>query len=706
MSEELNQMLDRIEYQLSQRNYNGAIPYCKSVSLRNRYNDENGYYRSMSNPMTSVNNEEYRENNNYRNQILITDPYYLNSPKPNIEEKILNAQPIQSISIPPDLERSSNGGGNYANLEGFKYLEREIEPYVNNIKNDLKVELNDVKMQIKEFQNNDTNLLNIREQLSNNNNKLAKVENDLLLMNKDNMTTMTMLKTTISDTKNTNENLLKKFYELEERFNNLNGGLNEIRLTQDTMNRNIKTAENNNEQTYMKLNDMEMRLKNFTDNNNDFQMKRGSNDNYNLEQVDNNEIKEIKNNIVNLQNLVRVSKTDSSGLKENLTNLNEQVQQLLEKFNDLNQKQTNLEEQTNNINNNINKFKIKMNNYEEKLEQSDNKLNDKFTEINNLKLELKNNNKVMKDESIESLENKVIRENLDNKENIVKLENNTKELTTLKENVTGFEDKLKELENLIVDLATRVKYNNSQSINNNNIIIDNNEISQKNLSNFATKEQVGVLQLNTYKSLNDMKEAIKSKLKELNDSYKLCFDKINEDLSNNYKQQKKFNDTSSELLKKLSDEVIDNRRSIKELINNYNIFNDKIDNVQHNFNEQLILFKNEFDEFKRVQIGYNDTFNKTINNISEQINNQSKKRQNNAGNADNDEKFQELDNKIVILEKSANTLSNIINHNKSDIDNKLNQFAEWQTLYKSNIEKTFNEMKSYIDSQIKNQYNN
>ena len=417
--DELNYMLDNIEYQLGKgrkktdySNINYDYDNMLNMPLRN---SSNLYLRNLEYSSLNNNNYMFRNNNDYLN-----NNYNNFNEKTNIKQldKISNGAKDYELNLPY-----------YQKLEYDNKIEKEFEPYSKNIQNDLNISLNNVKTELENIKSKEYDIDKLRNDLSNIKNKLSEYNDNINIIEKDNSQTRNILKNTSNDNKIKDENIINKYNELEKKKEEINKTISVIKDDQNKTGIQLKysIANNNYEDVLSNLESqiekLKIELENDANNKilklfNNFNEKyNNDNDeidllkkktkkidekinviNDNLEQL--KEIPEIKNSVNELSNQVNYISNNFGGILNNYQNLNNNNEE-----NEINTKI--IEDKFEKIDQEINKHKKYINSFvgiyakKEDIQDMENKLlviqNDikklleKYEESNN-SINMENNN--------------------------------------------------------------------------------------------------------------------------------------------------------------------------------------------------------------------------------------------------------------------------------------------------------------------------
>ena len=217
------------------------------------------------------------------------------------------------------LDKKSNGGYDYEtniypaqNLENINIIKKEIEPYSNNINEEFKSSLNNIRSEIEELKQKGNNLDEYNDKIKEFNNKIKEYQNKLDLLEKDNKNTSNSLKIMLENIQTKDKNTIKQYMELEKKFKDLDNKMEVIKDNQNETGKKLKNSVVNNED----YKDVILNLKNQV---NEFTTKIENDSNDKLNKM--NLLYEEKNN--NINNEIEQLKIIIQNLQEKLNILND-----------------------------------------------------------------------------------------------------------------------------------------------------------------------------------------------------------------------------------------------------------------------------------------------------------------------------------------------------------------------------------------------
>ena len=525
----------------------------------------------------------------------LSNNYYSSKVKEGIpifqEENIGNLGNTYNNFIDPfkllETEKNNNifnlGINNYnmnmSDIQTRKILEKEMNPYLMRMKNELNIIIERFRKELEEKSNYFNEIAEIKQELTkikqNSDDTYRNFELKFLNMN---------------DSLNNHEKILNNLQSEMFQINHLNKSSNEIFLKSeiDNIKNKVINMDNNNDK-YLK--EMSQNLEKIIDYKFD---KMNQNINF---------IKEENNNIKNVlaQNNIKIEMINSENNKKN------------ERLNDFNSEFNNISNQINKLSINNNKIMNLINNLEinnNECQQKIKNLNEKFSSLN---------------ENFDVISN----DTKNQKENI---NSNLKLISELESNLNILENEKNSLNNKITELNIKLEYQEEKLSKNNNIVNNaqngNNNILYKDISSQITKSK---------KIIDDMREKYDKEISDLKNDLNQ-FDLI---LKNNpffnmneterisilfKKEQVKFNETFRQQLKLLNEEV----KKIKNVSqfdkNNLEIINKNFKKHTNDINmlEQSlkswtqiaqILSKN-YDKLKRDKFSDDKSSNNNFNNFN------------------------------------------------------------------------------------------
>ena len=473
----------------------------------------------------------------------------------------------------------NNYNMNMSDIQTRKILEKEMNPYLMRMKNELNIIIERFRKELEEKSNYFNEIAEIKQELikirQNSDDTYRNFELKFLNMN---------------DSLNNHEKILNNLQSEMFQINHLNKSSNEIFLKSeiDNIKNKVINMDNNNDK-YLK--EMNQNLEKIID--------------YKFDKINQNInfIKEENNNIKNdlAQNNIKLEMINSENNKKN------------ERLNDFNSEFNNISNQINKLSINNNKIMNLINNLEinnNECQQKMKNLNEKFSSLN---------------ENFDVISN----DTKNQKENI---NSNLKLISELESNLNILENEKNSLNNKITELNIKLEYQEEKLSKNNNIVNNaqngNNNILYKDISSQITKSK---------KIIDDMREKYDKEISDLKNDLNQ-FDLI---LKNNpffnmneterisilfKKEQVKFNETFRQQLKLLNEEV----KKIKNVSqfdkNNLEIINKNFKKHTNDINmlEQSlkswtqiaqILSKN-YDKLKRDKFSDDKSSNNNFNNFN------------------------------------------------------------------------------------------
>ena len=519
----------------------------------------------------------------------LSNNYYSSKVKEGIpifqEENIGNLGNTYNNFIDPfkllETEKNNNifnlGINNYnmnmSDIQTRKILEKEMNPYLMRMKNELNIIIERFRKELEEKSNYFNEIAEIKQELTkikqNSDDTYRNFELKFLNMN---------------DSLNNHEKILNNLQSEIFQINHLNKSSNEIFLKSeiDNIKNKVINMDNNNDK-YLK--EMSQNLEKIIDYKFD---KMNQNINF---------IKEENNNIKNdlAQNNIKLEMINSENNKKN------------ERLNDFNSEFNNISNQINKLSINNNKI-MNINNNE--CQQKMKNLNEKFSSLN---------------ENFDVISN----DTKNQKENI---NSNLKLISELESNLNILENEKNSLNNKITELNIKLEYQEEKLSKNNNIVNNaqngNNNILYKDISSQITKSK---------KIIDDMREKYDKEISDLKNDLNQFdlilknnpFFNMNETERISIlfkKEQVKFNETFRQQLKLLNEEV----KKIKNVSqfdkNNLEIINKNFKKHTNDINmlEQSlkswtqiaqILSKN-YDKLKRDKFSDDKSSNNNFNNFN------------------------------------------------------------------------------------------
>lgn len=179
--------------------------------------------------------------------------------KKEMEQKILNETNYQD-----EMNKTTiNNNNTSLEYETHKLIEKELEPYLNSIRKELKVTMQSIQSVIGEYTNNKSEIDSLKEIVSTNRETIAKIENDIKcnrkIMKGDISRMSSELKkknTELVELRKSNKELKLKCEELQQSIYNINENSErdeKIRKSEETMVNNMKKLEKSMNQNLAKL---------------------------------------------------------------------------------------------------------------------------------------------------------------------------------------------------------------------------------------------------------------------------------------------------------------------------------------------------------------------------------------------------------------------------------------------------------------------
>ena len=179
--------------------------------------------------------------------------------KKEMEQKILN-----ETTYKDEMNKTTiNNNNTSLEYETHKLIEKELEPYLNSIRKELKVTVQSIQSVIGEYTNNKSEIDSLKEIVSTNRETIAKIENDIKcnrkIMKGDISRMSSELKkknTELVELRKSNKELKLKCEELQQSIDNINENSErdeKIRKSEETMVNNMKKLEKSMNQNLAKL---------------------------------------------------------------------------------------------------------------------------------------------------------------------------------------------------------------------------------------------------------------------------------------------------------------------------------------------------------------------------------------------------------------------------------------------------------------------
>ena len=747
---DLNLMLDNIEAQLGTYSNKTEIYNNNNLNfpLKNKYNLYLGNldYSFINNP-----------NNNYKIDSRLT---YNNFGTTKLEEQ-------SSIN---QFDQVSNGGMEYKlslpyyqKTKIHNSIKKELKPYSNNIQNDIKTNINNIKTDLENLKKKENNIDKIRNDLQDINKKLLDYENSFALIEKDNQRTTTLLQNTSSENSKKDENIIGKYIELEQKFEELQNKISVIKDAQNKTDYQIKNSiiENNDYQDI--ISNLEQQINNFkenTENETNIKLAQLTNNfnekyNYHNEQIEklNSKTNQIHGTL-NVINETLEVKSEIPEIKNKMDDLNNEINNLKNKLSEISKTQFNI-----NNNNENSSFKDLENNFNQISQQiNEQQLNidlikknyvdkDNLDDINNRLLVIQNDINILMEKN-ENDKESIHSAN----ENLIKLnkENNNNNMVTRDE----FKDIINKNENEYIKLQTDLN-NKINDIVNNYQILENkyNEFNEQDIINAQTyyseifKKMAQEINKNKkdLQDLNDQNDKNYKIFEQINRNFKLIDSEIIK-ISNIEKNENKNKSKIEEIDKKLTnfenilnenkEQMKNLQRDSLDMLNNEKEGNNKeqkykkmlegeesnnsnlqlqIDELNEKEKTNIQNLENKLNEFRQQQTEINQQNNLKIIELNNKINknkneddlmlSQSEvingnKSNNNSNNYE--EKINDLEKKIDLLKEACEKIDKLNDKNQNDINEKFEDISNWLTNFKENINNNLKNLKLYVDKKIEN----
>ena len=179
--------------------------------------------------------------------------------KKEMEQKILN-----ETNYKDEMNKTTiNNNNTSLEYETHKLIEKELEPYLNSIRKELKVTVQSIQSVIGEYTNNKSEIDSLKEIVSTNRETIAKIENDIKcnrkIMKGDISRMSSELKkknTELVELRKSNKELKLKCEELQQSIYNIDENSErdeKIRKSEETMVNNMKKLEKSMNQNLAKL---------------------------------------------------------------------------------------------------------------------------------------------------------------------------------------------------------------------------------------------------------------------------------------------------------------------------------------------------------------------------------------------------------------------------------------------------------------------
>jgi hypothetical protein len=404
MSEELNDMLNKIDYKLQERgllnnNWNLTLnsnnPY-KEINEKIKYdmknNTFNNYYPKTTTSFYKNPNLISLDKNNFT---------YNGNPKDNFTDMVIKQYEIKKI------------------------IETEINSYLEKAKKEIKTENELFENEIKINQENQNNINNIYNSLLKYENNINKIENEVKILSNYQINYQSSFKNEFENIKKLSNESMKKTLELDNQILYIENKMKEVVYNQRNM---MQSINDNNKVLAKELKNQIDLFKNEINNS----MKKNNN---NLNDTYKNFIDENDKQFQLYYNKIDDIKKNTDNIELNEKNNepldNDALEKLSENFNNINLRFQNIENQNNLFENNLNEINKKIVNYD----INDNELKNKYEKLNeinkNLFQKVENNEKIIND-----LNTKIL--NLQNNNNNFNL--NINEVNSKYESINKIDD--------------------------------------------------------------------------------------------------------------------------------------------------------------------------------------------------------------------------------------------------------------------------
>lgn len=362
--------------------------------------------------------------------------------KKEMEQKILN-----ETNYKDEMNKTTiNNNNTSLEYETHKLIEKELEPYLNSIRKELKVTVQSIQSVIGEYTNNKSEIDSLKEIVSTNRETIAKIENDIKcnrkIMKGDISRISSELKkknTELVELRKSNKELKLKCEELQQIIDNINENSErdeKIRKSEETMVNNMKKLEKSMNQNLAKL---------------------ATNVKQSSEEL-NNEIKLIKDEINDIkeeqENKIQEIESTLQLIKEE-DNTNEEIEELKDKVNSLLKEFELYKEDVPSVDNKIDEDIINA-----KLKSINDKLSSHSKEISTLNETLTTLSEINKEfaTSVSSMEERLLKVE-QNPQNSNRTTTNNKEIEELQEKLTELCSTLNESNSQFISQLTTI--NNS-----------------------------------------------------------------------------------------------------------------------------------------------------------------------------------------------------------------------------------------------------
>lgn len=569
MSEELNQLLTKIEAQL----------VLKGITPKR-------YYLTNPNLLTSFNKDQSHREAEQKVLQETTNPYNFYTPLLTIKSK--KDTPMQmgfTNQTAPTTQTNLNTSIDY---ETHKIIERELEPYLNSVRKELRISFDTLQKEMGEYKTNQSEIITLKEITSNNRRIIGQLQNDIEIKAQENKEDIFKLSSElnrknqeISDLKGNIQYLNNKIEEVEKTIRNLvkkdndsnDNKIDKAKIIQE-IDEKINEKISNSEQVM--INNLKEIEKSTTSNlvkMGEFLQKSSTECKNDINQIK-DEIKKLKtsteNNSDNLEKMIKTLKSQCEEDKEEQNKLNENFEQ---KIIDIQSEPKTSPHIIGEIplmsNNNVDYSKnIEEMNYQ--ISQLSTKIED-LSNSTNLTLQQKNNDLILKIENIA--------QGYSNLQEMCK--DNQNKISVLEEEKSKLESNIILLERKIAD-------------SNNNIEMLEEKMNQN--EQIEPKEQIIPIQDDNYKKdieeLNTKVNGIYTNLEEINNNF-------NQQLSNTHalfaefkEKQLQANEINEKTIVCLGDQMVSSLKILKNLENDKEETEDNFEKIQDGFdNIQNIIIK-------------------------------------------------------------------------------------------------------------------
>lgn len=569
MSEELNQLLTKIEAQL----------VLKGITPKR-------YYLTNPNLLTSFNKDQSHREAEQKVLQETTNPYNFYTPLLTIKSK--KDTPMQmgfTNQTAPTTQTNLNTSIDY---ETHKIIERELEPYLNSVRKELRISFDTLQKEMGEYKTNQSEIITLKEITSNNRRIIGQLQNDIEIKAQENKEDIFKLSSElnrknqeISDLKGNIQYLNNKIEEVEKTIRNLvkkdndsnDNKIDKAKIIQE-IDEKINEKISNSEQVM--INNLKEIEKSTTSNlvkMGEFLQKSSTECKNDINQIK-DEIKKLKtsteNNSDNLEKMIKTLKSQCEEDKEEQNKLNENFEQ---KIIDIQSEPKTSPHIIGEIplmsNNNVDYSKnIEEMNYQ--ISQLSTKIED-LSNSTNLTLQQKNNDLILKIENIA--------QGYSNLQEMCK--DNQNKISVLEEEKSKLESNIILLERKIAD-------------SNNNIEMLEEKMNQK--EQIEPNEQIIPIQDDNYKKdieeINTKVNGIYTNLEEINNNF-------NQQLSNTHalfaefkEKQLQANEINEKTIVCLGDQMVSSLKILKNLENDKEENEDNFEKIQDGFdNIQNIIIK-------------------------------------------------------------------------------------------------------------------